>query len=63
MSLLDFLITGMVFDISFIVFLGYFIWKNKKISTKVESLEKQIVLTTLNPQKARRTLKNKNNKL
>tara|TARA_B100000282_G_C31730581_1_gene490731 strand:- start:1410 stop:1601 length:192 start_codon:yes stop_codon:yes gene_type:complete len=63
MSVLDFFIAGLVVDISFIVVTAYFFWKNRKMSNKISYLEEKLILTTLNPQKARRTLKNNNNKL
>ena len=63
MTLLNCLIVGLVLDITCIVGVIYFAWKNRKISNKVERLQEQLIATTLNPQKARRYLKKQRNQL
>jgi len=63
MTLLNCLIVGLVLDITCIVGVIYFAWKNNKITKKVKLLENQLIATTLNPQKARRTLKKQGNQL
>ena len=46
MSFLDWLRMNMAFDICFVVFTVYYLWKLKKINKKIERIEKESKLYT-----------------